>query len=527
MAGSARGVSKSRPGLPEPIPTNACWIQSDAYDRAAYRTLREESPSLQVLEEAGGALLPQFAPLLQDLFCLLFKYNVVFREEAEVRPSAALNRILLRALDGSDLGSYLRGMTLLDEVKAGLAVSLLGEGVLAVLRSQKALGGRDLLDLWDLSRQEEVVQEKTDEARAAEELLSREDLSPVARKKVAEGGRRVASEADAAQARLRQKARQQDGDLTRVEKEVETRFRKEAVAVARHLEDAAEQAEGWSLLLGGGGERSSVGLQLELGRRLAGNEKLRKLARMVGRMRRQALALRRKIFERRDEEIFEVGVGADLGRLLPHEMLALRHRVLRKDFSRRFVEGTLALYALRGVEEKGRGPMVVCVDTSSSMIGDKEVWAKAVALTLMDIACRQRRLYRSICFASADTPLRVVDLNPRQRFRPDPQRVMELAECFLGGGTDFEQPLEAAVQCLGTSRFKRGDIVFITDGECQVSAPWAENFRRLKSALGFSLFSILIDVGPATAESLRPLSDRLTTVSKLTDDAAGDLFVAL
>ncbi len=518
--------SKFRLPPPRPIPQNACWIESDSYDRATYRRLREESPSLQALEEAGGQLLPHFDALLQDLFCLLFKYNTIFFREEDVLPSAALNRLLLQSLHKSDLYAFLRDMTLLDETKAALATVLLGEGALRLLRSEKTLTRRDLLDLWDLSHQEEGVQEKIEEAREAEALSSEEELSREGKKKLEEAASRMASEARGAEAQLRHKARQVGEDLLRVQKELENRFRKEALEVARNLEEASQEAEGWSLLLGGG-HRSSPGRQIELGRRLAGNEKLKKLARMVGRMKQQALALRRRVFERRDEEVFEVRQGADLSRLLPHELLALHHPILRKDFARRFVEGELLLYSLRGIEEKGRGPMVVCLDGSSSMMGEKEVWAKAVALTLLEIACRQRRLFRSICFSSADTPLRVWDLNPRELYRPDMEQVLDLAEYFPGGGTDFQKPLDAALECLKKSRYKRGDIVFITDGECQVGAEWKEKFKEAKEALGFSLFSVLIDVGSSSLDTLRELSDRITAVSRLTDEGVRELFLEL
>jgi hypothetical protein len=90
--------------------------------------------------------------------------------------------------------------------------------------------------------------------------------------------------------------------------------------------------------------------------------------------------------------------------------------VLRKDFTRRFLDGQLLLYSLRGIEEKGRGPVIVCLDGSSSMMGDKEIWAKALTLTLLEIARRQRRLFRSICFSSAGSPLHILDLNPRERY---------------------------------------------------------------------------------------------------------------
>ena len=151
-----------------------------------------------------------------------------------------------------------------------------------------------------------------------------------------------------------------------------------AAGLARRVAEAGEESQSWSTGLGAGG-RSSPGRQVELGRRLATNPKLRKLARLVGRMREQAFALRKRSLERTSEELFEVRLGKDLERLLPPELVALHHPLLRRDFARRLVEGRLLSYALRGVDEHGRGPMIVCLDGSSSMAGEKEIWSKAVA----------------------------------------------------------------------------------------------------------------------------------------------------
>jgi uncharacterized protein with von Willebrand factor type A (vWA) domain len=515
---------------PPPIPQNTCWIESDSYDRAVYKKLREDSPSLQSLEESGSALVPRFDALLHDLFCSLFKYNVLFLKDDVVLPSAALNRVLLDALHQQNLAQLLREATILDEGKAGLATVLLGEGALRLLKAEKPLTRRDLLDLWNMQKQEEIVQEKISEAHDAKDLVKdlakQKDIAKEVKELLEQAAAKLASEARAEEAQLRKQAKQLTNDLSQLQKEAEARFRKEAVKVTQNLDDAAQEAESWSLMIGSG-YKSSPGRQIELGKHLAGNDKLKKLAQMVGRMKEHALALRRKIFERTNEELFEVGLGAEVSRLLPHELVTLHHPVLRKDFTRRFVENELLLYSLRGIEEKGKGPVVVCLDGSSSMMGDKEVWAKALTLTLLEIARRQRRLFRSICFSSADTPLRILDLNPRERYEVEMNKVMELAEYFPGGGTDFETPLNAARECIQQSRFKRGDIVFITDGECQVRPEWAEQFRADKAEMGFSLFSILIDVGSNSMGVLKEFSDKITTVSRLTSEGVKDLFVKL
>jgi len=507
----------------QPLPQNTCWVESDSYDRHSYAKIRSESPSLQSLEETGSTFLPHFASLLQDLFCLLFKFNVVFFPEKDVLPSALFNRTVLNGLQQGHLYRILRELTRLDEAKAGLCTLLLGEGVIALLKSEKTLTRRDMLDLWDVKKQQDIVEQKREEFTDAEKLTE-EPLSDEGKKNLEKAKDTLEGSLDGAEALWRRKAERLKEDLGRLEEEATSRFQAEAIKVAQQLEDAAEEAEHWSLTLGTG-YRSPPGQKLELGKRLAGNEKLKKLARMVGRMKFHALALRKKVFERSSEEILEIERGDRLDRLLPHELLTLHHPVLQKDFFRRLLDQELLQYSLKGIEEKGKGPMVVCLDGSSSMAGDKEIWSKAVTLTLLEIARRQRRLFRSICFSSEDTPLQILDMNVRERYQAETEKVMDLAEYFPGGGTDFEKPLDAALECLKKSRYKKGDIVFITDGECQVSPDWAERFRKEKETLGFSLFSILIDVGPSSLGTLKEFSDRITTIKQLTREEAGDIFI--
>ena len=507
----------------QPLPKNTFWVANDAYDRRVWEHLRAESPSLREVEEKGSTLLPHFASLLQDIFCLMFKYNITYRESSAVLPSALLNQQFLRAIHQGAQYEFLREQTLLNEAHAGLSTLILAERLLALIREEKHLTRRDMRDLWDLQKQEEVVEQKLEEYEGAD-TIPEDELSEEGKKSLAKAKERMGGEVQGAEALLRHKTQQLKEDLQRFDAQMRNRLQAEAIKVAQQLEDATEEAQIWGDTIGTGA-RTPPGQKLELGRRLAGNEKLRKLARMVGRMKFHALALRKKVFERSSEELLEVERGDALHRLLPHEMLSLHHPVLRKDFYRRFLDQELTQYSLRGIEEKGKGPMIVCLDGSSSMSGEKEIWSKAVTLTLLEIARKQRRLFRSICFSSAETPLQVLDMNPRDRYEVETKTIMDLAEYFPGGGTDFQKPLDAALDCLGQARFKKGDIIFITDGECQVDAQWAENFRRQKEKLGFSLFSILIDMGPASLGTLREFSDRISTIKQLTGDGAKEIFV--
>jgi uncharacterized protein with von Willebrand factor type A (vWA) domain len=522
MASRRRKLAPARRVF-QPLPQNSCWVENDAYDRRVYGQLRSDSPSLQALEESGGTFLPHFGSLLQDLFCLLFKYNVSLRNESEVLPSALLNEKFLNSIKQGAQYDYLREQTVLNEARAGLSALLLGERLLELIREEKLLNRRDMRDLWDIQQQEELVGRKLEERENAD-TIDEDALSEEQKRALGRAKQGVEGEIQGAEALLRHKTAQLKEDLKEIETKTSTRLQAETIRVAQQLEDASEEAEAWGTAIGSG-QRSPPGEKLELGRRLAGNEKLKKLARMVGRMKFHAAALRKKVFERANQEILEIESGDSIQRLLPHELMTLHHPVLRKDFYRRFLDQELLQYSLRGVEEKGKGPMIVCLDGSSSMAGEKEIWSKAVTLTLVDIARRQRRLFRSICFSSADTPLQVLDMNPRDRYELEAKRVMDLAEYFPGGGTDFQRPLDAALECLQQARFKKGDIVFITDGECQVSPEWAEEFRHEKERLGFSLFSILIDVGSSSLGTLKEFSDRITTIHQLTGEEATDIFV--
>jgi len=496
-------------------PRQHCWVESDAFDRSAFAALLADTPSLAELVERGGALVPHFRALAEDLFCLLFKLEPRWRDAGEVAPSAALNRELLATLRDHPLLASVRAESQLDEVKAGLGTLLLGEHLVALLREERLLTRGDLLDLWDLERREEALR------RAGEEL------DDVGRHDVAAGTREEAERAaDVAEGELRQKAAQVAERLAEMPSRARAAIPAGMGGLRRELSDTEEQVQSWGKGLGAGG-RHSPGRQIELGRRLATNPKLRRLAALVGRMREQALALRRSHLERASEETFDVELGRALDRLLPPELLALQHPALRRDLLRRHVEGQLLCYRLRGADERGRGPMIVCLDGSSSMAGEKEIWSKAVALTLLEIARRQRRLFRFVGFSSPDTPLFTLDLNPRDHHLVRDERALDVAEYFPGGGTDFEVPLDAARETLVAARYRRGDVVLITDGECQVSPEWLERFRREKRRLGFSLYSVLIDVGPSSTATLADLSDRVTSVSRLTDAAARDLFVSL
>ncbi|GIW40728.1 MAG: VWA domain-containing protein [Candidatus Binatia bacterium] len=500
------------------------WVETDSYDRAVFRRLLSDTPSLRTLVEKGSVLLPHFEGFVQDLFALTFKMNVVLYPPEEVRPSAGFYRTLLdRILSEAALGA-LREQTVLDEARAGLAALLLGERLFELVRSEKILGRGEMLDYWNLERQTAELEAREEERESA--LVVESAAPDAAKRQIQALGERLEREIEQSRRRLGHAARALEERARETISWQGQRIDAQVVRAWQEVAESFEEAEAWSRALGGRPSRSAAD-RVELGRRLARNPKIRRLSRMIGRMREQARALRRRMYERASEETFEVELGSSLDRLLPAELGLLRHGTFRRDFYRRLVEGRLLEYSIRARGEKGRGPMVVCLDGSSSMAGEKEIWSKAVTLTLLDVARRQRRRFRSICFSSADAPLEVFDLNRGGLYEPDLERILELAEYFPGGGTDFQRPLDAALECIRKEGFRKADVVLITDGECRVDKGWLDSFREAKRRLDFSVFSILIDVGPNSLATVREFSDRIATVRKLTDEDTREIFELL
>src|SRR5579883_2312634 len=217
-------------------PREHCWVASDAYDRSAFAELSAATPTLAELAARGGALVPCFRELLEDFFCLLFKLDPRLRAADEVAPAAAFNRALLATLDGHP----------------ALAALLLGTRVLEALRAEQLVPRGDLLDLWDLARQEDELRRRGEEADALAEAprAAREEATHAAR---------------VAEARLRQKAQNVAQRLGEMPGRARTMLPAAAAALAPELADVAREARAWGTGIGAGG-RLSPARQIELGR---------------------------------------------------------------------------------------------------------------------------------------------------------------------------------------------------------------------------------------------------------------------
>ena len=107
-------------------------------------------------------------------------------------------------------------------------------------------------------------------------------------------------------------------------------------------------------------------------------------------------------------------------------------------FLRKYQLGQVKQYRRREPVYKGMGDIICCLDESGSTKGDPAAWGKAVALTLLEIAADSGRNFALIHFSGPDS-FKVDVFRPGSYTMEDKLRA---AETFLGGGTDFQTPMD-------------------------------------------------------------------------------------
>ena len=183
----------------------------------------------------------------------------------------------------------------------------------------------------------------------------------------------------------------------------------------------------------------------------------------------------------------------------------------------RYVEGSMQTYGFRGRDRVAMGPLVVTLDLSGSTAGEVEVWEKAVAAALVLEAARTRRPARVTAFSS-ETPLERWDfplgLSSAERFH----RLLAMATCWLGGGTDWNQPIRAALDILAEPTWQAADLVLLTDGEAELE-PAVQADVLAAEARGLRLLSVLVGRG-VSPDTVVDWSTQVLTVEPTREVAA-------
>lgn len=242
---------------------------------------------------------------------------------------------------------------------------------------------------------------------------------------------------------------------------------------------------------------------------------LKDIAKYLGRFREIFAQGKRNGYAYGRGEKYSLELGNDLSRALTSELAMLASPMTAPLFLRKYQRKQIKQYQRREPVYKDMGDIICCLDESGSTEGDPAAWGKAVALTLLEIAADGRRNFALIHFSDSDS-YKLDIFCPGQYTVEDKMRA---AETFLNGGTDFQTPMRKAVQLIQEDGFENADIVFITDGECNLPEDYLTELHREQAAHRFTVTGVLLDKDrPGLDFSLRPFCQNIYRTSELLGD---------
>lgn len=259
-------------------------------------------------------------------------------------------------------------------------------------------------------------------------------------------------------------------------------------------------------------------------------EEMKALAEIIGRMRRFSLGVKATRVNDVPHEAYDVELGRDIPHVLKSEFALLSNPVTSLEFYRKYTDGELLQYKLRGTEEVGKGPIVMCIDKSGSMNGQPFRWALAVAEALRRFAAEDDRDMYVMFFGSNNDRVRFEFPQGKCEF----QKLMAFLGTVANGGTEFDGVLTEALQKAQTYFDGEGkgkaDIVFITDGQSRLSDQWIADFNKERERVQVRVYSVFVGgaydmrYGEGPLGLLEKISDATIPVKDLTPESVKTVF---
>ncbi len=197
-----------------------------------------------------------------------------------------------------------------------------------------------------------------------------------------------------------------------------------------------------------------------------------------------------------------ITMGNEINYVLPEELVKIADEDTEAFFDIKYLEKNLLRFDLEGIASvdyggnervkisprRGRGPVVLCVDTSSSMQGIAESYAKA---TVMSLALKCHAAKRECFIINFSVHIEKMIL------REDDENVEEKLLTFLSksfnGGSDLD---EALLECLtlmrNDPRFYRSDVLCITDGQIKFSKQLSQLVKKRRQTEHNKFYELVI-----------------------------------
>lgn len=430
-------------------------VIQDMFDEITFKEIVNKSEKLRDSIERGKRSLDLFPALAQDIYASLYRNDPQLTDE--IPYGTEFNRKNIETFMDDQRFLDIRGYSVLDDFSSASATYAIMDEVIYRLENDE--------EFKKLAQQQNDMKNKDEEDKS-------------------EASEQMTSASSQMQNKIRQAMR---------------------TAIKHAQEELEEQEEafatiGWSKEDGEFKRMSFEDKDLFLEQ----YKKVKEMAKYIGKYKDLATSSRVSRVKDIRTELCGVTMGNEITRALPQELVQLSHPVLKYDMYRKMHEKQLLQYELEMNEERGEGAIICLVDDSGSMYPYYEPIARGIMFGLMKCAEKDKRNFACDIFSSSYNNF-YVDI---PKGKPTPKNVIDLLTVSFEGGTNYEKPLNFAMNKIKGQGFKDADIVLITDGECDLSKPSIEMLNKFKGELDFKVSTILINGGGCyVSDNLKEWSD--------------------
>lgn len=454
-------------------------INADAYDKRRFNELLKMSKGMNEIRETGEKEYPLFSQLMGDIWSSLYKTKPTLLPDEDISKELIPNQSYMQRVLEDESFATNREITKLDDLSSALST----------------ISFSNKVKEWILERKKQDQEFNHAVNEAMEELLNKKQREKNGKQPTKKQQQSINKKMSALAEQLNKQFEQSPSN------QIEEMM-KQSVQEAKGDKDHMKQLISGLSAGNGDVEMEKIPLRekFALAEALKKSKKMKGISEWAGKFKQIAKSKQKSLYK---ESIERSGVtlGNEIDRLLPSELANMVIPQSKLDFMRRFTEGQTMQYDKNGKETLGLGPIILCLDESSSMTKLEEQ-SKGFALALMSIAKKQKRDFALISFSNKAIV---------REFRKGISNIKDLvdiAETFMRGGTNFYAPLRESLNLINKSSFKNADIVFVTDGEANLPNEFIQEFNDIKKKKEFECLTILL--GNDTSErNVRPFSDKI------------------
>ncbi len=448
-----------------------------------------KSKNLQKLVFENEETFPQVKELVFDIYAALLQYAPTLRKENEMVPKYLINFAIIKQMMEHEAYLDMRNVIEGDELMCLIGTEVLFPICLEIFKKLN-------------EKYEELLKDYNEALEAIKAASEADEEPPVTAAELQAKFDEVLKELEKAY----------------VDSTAGFEFAKKISIASQQIKSSKNTAISWGLGNDGTFQRMAYSKKLDVLDKLKSDEKIKKVALLAGKLRALISFGKDTITTTRKSMVTGITKGDDISLIMSSEITKFLNPATRNSFLQDFSDKKLQQYELGSKVRKGEGHIVSLIDVSGSMSGESEIWAKAVALALLDIARKKRRSYVAVHF---DSGVKAKGLHANYFTKSQPyniEQVIDMAEFFSGGGTEFQPPLDRArAEISSESEFSKADIVMITDGQSFVSDSWLEDFLKWKKEKKINVFSILIG-SSSGVDTLKKFSDTVVNLDSVTEE---------